>query len=739
MTKKILTFTILFIVLAGVFAPVKALATDCAWVFSGACTIGNQQCTKPLVGPVTCTTASGTQANPVTETAKFTGGTSLSIWEQIATGVGQFLMMISSFVLIFSGMIFDWVLKFTIVDMAQNIGGSTGVGASITLAWATLRDIANMCFIFVLLYAAFKTMFDANFGNFQTTIKNIIIVALLINFSLFFSKVVIDASNIVAIGFYKSITSTSSISVNTVSGTSVSTPMSGISAGYMNLLGLQSWYSANILTNNNMKPTQILIVGIMSSIFFLVTAVILLITAIMFIARYIILIFIMILSPLALIAFIIPGQEGKFKEWREALVAQSFFAPLFFALTWVVFKLASNPNFLGALKPATGTNYTDVITKLDTSAAALVLNYVLIIGFSIAALIFAKTMASKTAGFKAISGGIGTAVIGGAALAGRNTIGRASGLVSEKYRDKWSESKLGRAGLWMADKGKKGSFDVRATETLGKVPGLGKELDIMGKAGGKGGFHQAVEDKAKRKAAYAKEVYGQTGAEKEKQFIAEDATTKHEAAKKVEEDKFKSERKTKEEETEKAKNEASKELEEKEKIANQLKSDRLAGITINPAEEAKATKEVEEGRLKLKKITEAHRLAVEKAKAKIEDSEFSSAVQALKTEADVRKAEWDKVKSLGAERQRAYAERLDKGLPGTRWLGRFQPNQGYKEAAREIRKQAREKSKAEKLADAARDYQKYMDETSGTAPTIPSTPAAPATPPPPPPASPASP
>ena len=244
----------------------------------------------------------------------------------------------------------------------------------------------------------------------------------------------------------------------------------------------------------------------MSSIFFLVTAVILLITAIMFIARYIILIFIMILSPLALIAFIIPGQEGKFKEWREALVAQSFFAPLFFALTWVVFKLASNPNFLGALKPATGTNYTDVITKLDTSAAALVLNYVLIIGFSIAALIFAKSMASKTAGFKAISGGIGTAAIGGAALAGRNVVGRGSSLVSEKYRDSWSKSSAGRAGLWLANKGGKASFDARglAETKLGKATGASDVMGIAGKFSGKGGFHQATEDKAKEKLSMLK-------------------------------------------------------------------------------------------------------------------------------------------------------------------------------------------------------------------------------------------
>ena len=504
MTKKILTFAILFIVLAGVFAPVKALATDCAWVFSGACTIGNQQCTKPLVGPVTCTTASGTQANPVTETAKFSE-TSGGIWEQIATGVGQFLMMISSFVLIFSGMIFDWVLKFTIVDMAQNIGGTTGVGASITTAWATLRDIANMCFIFVLLYAAFKTMFDANFGNFQTTIKNIIIVALLINFSLFFSKVVIDASNIVAVGFYNSITVNSyPISGNKLiaGGATVTGTKKSISGGYMKMLGVNTFYGSDIL-KGQIDAKNILLVGVMSSVFMLIVAVILLIAGIMFAARFIILIFLMILSPLALIAFIIPGMNGQFTKWREALVDQSFFAPIYFALTWVVFKLGTSLLATIKVDPDLGTQNPNFANMFNSpgGAVSLIVNYVLIIGFSIAALIFAKSMASKTAGFKQISGGIGTAAIGTGAWAGRQSLGRVAGRLEKSA---WFQGKAARnpktfGALYTGtQKAARGSFDVRGVDTLKKVPGLGSELDIMGKAGGVGGFEKYKEDKTKR-------------------------------------------------------------------------------------------------------------------------------------------------------------------------------------------------------------------------------------------------
>ncbi|MEK7539275.1 MAG: hypothetical protein AAB595_01360, partial [Patescibacteria group bacterium] len=374
--KKFLTFGILIVVLAGVFVPSVAFGQD----FS----IGTA-----LLGPGAI--GAGLMGGDVV------GG--------LAKIVSQALMGISSLVLILSGLLFDWVMNFTIVDMAKNIGGSSAVGSSITQAWATLRDIANMCFIFVLLYAAFKTMFDANFGNFQTTIKNIIIVALLINFSLFFSKVVIDASNIVAVGFYKSITtSESSLSGSSTVGGSTEFKKS-ISASYMNMLGVQKLYGSKILSSPELlkEPSKLLVVGIMSSVFMLVTAVVLLIAGIMFIARFIILIFLMILSPLALIAFIIPSLDKRFWDWFHALVDQSFFAPLYFALTWVVFKIGTSLlEVLKTSQPGQTNDMTDIFTK-PGGAMALLMNYVLIIGFSIAALIFAKQMASKTAGFKAIS------------------------------------------------------------------------------------------------------------------------------------------------------------------------------------------------------------------------------------------------------------------------------------------------------------------------------------------------
>lgn len=456
------------------------------------------------------------------------------IFDGIAKGIGQALMSFSAGILAIVGVFFDTVIKVTIIDMATNIGNPQGLGGSITSVWATLRDISNMAFIFVLLFTAFKAMFELNFGSVSTTIRNIIIVALFINFSLFGTKVVIDASNIVAIGFYNSIRTGNSAQFN--SGTGGPINFQGISGGYMRLIGLQSWFSSGILgSGNGLGAPQILLIGLMSSIFMFVTAIIFLISGVMFLSRFIILILVMVTAAPACVCYIIPGQKGHFDKWVETLKSQAAFAPIFFAMTWVTFRLASSPQFLGTLTLSSVTggagpvkDFTNIISQSPSSvsSAGLILNFMIVMGLAVASLVFSKSVASKAAGFTAISGAVGTTVIGGAAFAGRQGIGRASKWVSDTQRESWSKSTAGRAGLWLANKGSNSTFDIRASDKLGKIPGLGSEMGIIGKAGGKGGFAGSVEEKAKAKAKYAKDVYGQTDEEKEALKEAKDAEKK---------------------------------------------------------------------------------------------------------------------------------------------------------------------------------------------------------------------
>jgi len=534
MAKKFLTFGILLIVLMGVLVPrvTHAQNTDGACSPEQLAAGGITREAGALVeGRLTLSTYCQIAGNS-SDRGVF-GGFLDPLVQSLFKGVGQLLMLISSLFLILSGKLFDIIVNFTVIEMAKNIGTGTGVGGGITAAWATLRDIANMCFIFVLLFAAFKAMFDTNFGNFGTTVKNIIIVALLINFSLFFSKVVIDASNIVSVGFYKSIVTSNQTSLTTGSGTINQAAFSGISGGYMKMLGMQTFYSANILDSFPGEPLRILTLGIVSSIFMLITAVILLISAIMFAARFIILIFLMILSPLALIAYIIPGQQKQFDSWKDSLISQSFFAPLFFALTWVVFKVGST--LVGAI-PGNPV-WTDLVTKADAGSMNLLLFYVLITGLSIAALVISKQMATSGAtggAFKAISGGIGTGVVGGTAWGLRTSVGlpakwlsERAGLQTATKSNNFFARTGARAALYASEKARSATFDARNASiptsvvgdaiqgTLGRtkygkklglddvnIPSIGmntivNDMDLLGKGGDKG-YKETKEESDKR-------------------------------------------------------------------------------------------------------------------------------------------------------------------------------------------------------------------------------------------------
>jgi len=71
--------------------------------------------------------------------------------QPIASSALKFTSLISYV----TGLGLDKAVDFTVVNMASNISGLS----SLNSIWGTIRDLANMCFIFVLLFTAIQTMF----------------------------------------------------------------------------------------------------------------------------------------------------------------------------------------------------------------------------------------------------------------------------------------------------------------------------------------------------------------------------------------------------------------------------------------------------------------------------------------------------------------------------------------------------------------------------------------------------
>ena len=80
----------------------------------------------------------------------------------------------------------------------------------IPAAWTVVRDISNIFFLLILLYVGVQTILGLGHGT-KKIIAQVVIMALLINFSMFFTKIVIDASNILALVFYNKIDVSTSV------------------------------------------------------------------------------------------------------------------------------------------------------------------------------------------------------------------------------------------------------------------------------------------------------------------------------------------------------------------------------------------------------------------------------------------------------------------------------------------------------------------------------------------------
>ncbi|MDO8728869.1 MAG: hypothetical protein Q7K26_03135 [bacterium] len=398
-----------------------------------------------------------------------------------------------------AGMILNYAVQFTIVEMAKNL---KGIG-TIDIAWKAIRDVANMGFIFVLLYAAIRTILGIG-SDTKKLIVNIVVVAILINFSLFFTKVVIDSSNVLSTFFYDAMAPGS---------LTESAPNTGLSNKLMQPLKLTSlWNNKDIQV---LKSKKVITIGVMGTIVSLIAAFVFFAVAIMLVIRFVVLIFVMILSPLAFIGYILPQLKEYKDQWIQALLGQAFFAPIYFMLTWIVLiistgilespagKLMESSTMATAFGGAVGADGNALPPPL--SSIAIMLNFIIMIVFLIASLIIAKKWADK-AGHgvpgltKWATGLAGGATLGMAGRLGRGTVGRAGAALgdSEALKERAAKGGVGgmaaRLALATGRKTGSASFDVRGTP-LSSTLGAGQAQ--------KGGFIELKKKQAEREETFA--------------------------------------------------------------------------------------------------------------------------------------------------------------------------------------------------------------------------------------------
>ena len=418
-------------------------------------------------------------------------------WKNLRGCFAEFTYLIlfkpTAFLFGLTGKVLDFTLMYSLDDNSYR-------SVFVVEGWGIVRDICNLFFIFILLFVAFKVVLNlGGKGNPKSLIINIIIVGLLINFSLFATRVIIDASNILSRVFYN----TEVINIGSQNKTKGNFNEIRLSEALVSKVNPQELIlKANRLEENSTKSTQyesnarsvgklpislggFILVCILAGAICIIGSYVFFKIAILFIVRVVMLWMAMILSPISFFSYTLPElaslpMVGHKNWWRET-VSLAFMAPIFCFFMYVIISFLETG--LALIEQNSGGG---IAGGFD-----FVISIVVPFGFLIVLLIKAKEIAETMAGkvgemaskavtsiTKTVGGATVGLAAGGAAMAMRGTIGAMGARMASSERLTKMEDKggfqgfLGRnlrnVGIGMGNK----SYDIRNT-SLGKKAGEG--------------------------------------------------------------------------------------------------------------------------------------------------------------------------------------------------------------------------------------------------------------------------
>jgi len=464
----------------------------------------------------------------------------IDFYNTIGGCLGQLLYKLvfrpSSALFAITGKLLDVSISYSIKDTSYR-------SAFVVEGWGLVRDLCNMFFIFILLYIAFSTILNLSSVNTKQMIINVVIIGLLINFSLFATQVIIDASNVLTRVFYNEsalVIGEKGLNDKVVTSQTGKFGEIKLSEAIVTKIGPQKLIqgAAKVGTYTNASGDEITSGGVTAGTFILmvilasavniVGLIVFLATSLIFITRVIGLWIAMILAPVAFFSYTIPAMQGwetiGWKKWWPETIKMAFLAPVFLFFMYLIVK------FLGIMPTAIFD--ADSKSGMDFVVAIM-------IPFALVMVLMwkAKEIATKMSGTigesvtkfmgsvgpmgaaKFAAGMAGGVMAGGAAVIARRTVGKGAlntleGEKGAQLREKATQKGFGgfmaRQQLKGLEGASKASFDARKTKAgsaFSKATGINLEASkAVGLGSKEGGWEKTKEDVATKRQKRADQL-----------------------------------------------------------------------------------------------------------------------------------------------------------------------------------------------------------------------------------------
>lgn len=438
-----------------------------------------------------------------------------SLLDALASIVSTIFLKLAAFLLWFAGVFLNFMVLVNVVYFGEWMSNVAGI----QIAWEVIRDLANMGFIFTLIYMSISMILRLESYTARKMLAKVVIAALLINFSLFFTRVVIDFSNIVANEFYQGIVSINGdfdAQGNDQANSRVRQLLNnGVSGAFVQNIKLMSLFDVDVSLDNDdtglgntfnvlESPFKIIIAGIAGIIFILVLAFVFFAGGILLLLRIISLVILMITSPIAVVASVLPNTSRYSKKWVQDLIQNAFFAPVYMAILFVVVLIIQNESFKQGInqaiagRPVVSDSFASFFVAGNVSMFPLIINYAIVVGLALAAIIYAKRIGIR-GGETMVKWGT-NAREWTQGFVGRNTIGFAANRIANSD----------------VIKGNLQSNNVAARIGSRLVLNTSEKIESQSFGGAKGGFKKSLEARTKADERYTK-LQAETGRTSEAQ------------------------------------------------------------------------------------------------------------------------------------------------------------------------------------------------------------------------------
>lgn len=399
------------------------------------------------------------------------------------------------------------ILEFALNHFVLGFGETftnTGIGVAIDSTWIIIRDFVNMFFIFGFVYIGFKMILNSNDSNTRRWLVNLLLAALLVNFSLFATKFVVDVSNQLA----------AQIAFGGLSSMQSTTPdgrlQLNLSEELMKRMGVQG-----ALDGTNALPEDAgyqYIFG--TAILFLVTTFVFAAGGILLIIRFAVLNFFLMLSPVMFLSWVLPiVKRDTMGEYWSKFIGKAFFAPIYLLFIYFSFRVmdglqvaVSTPGQNGNPANLANPDWAGTFQKIDpagggsvtSSALGTVPFFILICTFMILSLVMAQKLGA-TGGDRAVAMGktLSNKFQRGVTRAATKPVRYGGGLAARGVSNAAGgalESQLRRAQQLQGT-----SYGARATRAIARMNGVqgvvGGAAESMQKA--KFGMTRTVEEEQK--------------------------------------------------------------------------------------------------------------------------------------------------------------------------------------------------------------------------------------------------